>query len=219
MILAIVPAYNEAKTIGSVVRNLFLRVDQVVVVDDYSDDDTAVLAASAGAVVLRHSLNRGQGAALETGQAYARRIGAEAVIHFDADGQFDAEDIPFALAALKESGADVLLGSRFLDTRSEVPFFKRYTVLPFARLVNFLFTGFFLTDAHNGFRVLTKHAFERIEVTQDRMAHATEIPAQIKKQKLSFIEFPVKVVYREYGQPATAGLKIIQDLLVSRFIK
>ena len=94
MFIAIVPAHNEESSIGSVVRSLVRHVDQVVVVDDGSRDATAKEAASAGAVVLRHAINRGQGAALETGHEYARRAGADFVLHFDADGQFDAADVP-----------------------------------------------------------------------------------------------------------------------------
>ena len=87
MFLAIVPAYNESKRIGSVVRSLFDHVDMVVVVDDASRDATATLAQQAGATVLQHTVNRGQGAALETGHAYARSIDATYVLHFDGDGQ------------------------------------------------------------------------------------------------------------------------------------
>lgn len=219
LFIAIVPAYNEAASIGSVVRNLFGYVDEVVVIDDGSKDATSEVAKAAGAMVIRHRVNRGQGAALETGHAYARARQAEYVLHFDADGQFDAADIAPALVALQKSGADILLGSRALDARSDVPWVKKYILFPCARFFHWLTLGIRLTDVHNGFRILSKTALQTIELRQDRMAHATEIIASLKTHHLSYIEFPVKVVYREYGQGFRGGVKVLQDLFMGRFIK
>ncbi len=221
MFVAIIPAYNEEEHINSVVRSLLGIVDTVVVVDDCSRDRTGEIARAAGAVVLRHRVNRGQGAALETGHVYARMIGADMVLHFDADGQFDATDISPARRALEESGADILIGSRFLDGRSTtIPFTKRYIILPIGRmLMNALFGSIPLSDAHNGFRILTARALERIVITQDGMAHASEIPMIVKKEQLRYIEFPVKVTYHEYGQSALGGFKIIRDLFLGIFVK
>jgi glycosyltransferase involved in cell wall biosynthesis len=219
MTLAIVPAYNEASMIGSVVRSLFQHVDRVVVVDDGSGDNTASVARQAGATVLRHELNRGQGAAIETGHEYARGVGADYVVHFDADGQFDANDISGAIAALAGSGADILFGSRFLDSRSAMPFTKRVVILPFARMVQRMLTGVRLSDAHNGFRILNAKAIREIRLTQDAMAHATEILALAKKRHLRHIEYPVKVVYREYGQGAFGGARVLADLFLEKFVK
>lgn len=219
MLIAVVPAYNEEKTIGSVVRDLFEHLDKVVVVDDSSSDDTGAVSRAAGAVVLRHGVNRGQGAALQTGHDYASRIGADYAVDFDADGQFDADDVKPAFEALKKSGADILFGSRFLDNRTKMPWLKKYFILPLARIFNRFFAGVRLTDAHNGFRILNKNALRKIRITQDRMAHNTEIPAQVKKHGLKYIEFPVKVVYREYGQGIASGLKIVRDLFIGKFTK
>lgn len=219
MFVAIIPAYNEEKNIGSVVRSLFVHTDKVVVVDDGSKDNTAGVAEAAGAIVLKHKINRGQGAALQTGHEYAKKINADYVLHFDADGQFDPADIAPALEKLKESNADILLGSRFLGKEANLPFFKKNIILPFARLFHKIFWQSSLTDAHNGFRILNKNALNKINITQDRMAHATEIIAQIRKNNLKYIEFPVKVVYREYGQGASGGLHIIKDLFLGKFIK
>lgn len=219
MLLAVVPAYNEEKTIGSVIRSLFEHVDKVVVVDDGSTDDTLCEAQRANAVVLRHEINRGQGASLETGHEYARKIGVDYVLHFDADGQFDVSDIAPALKALQESGADILFGSRFLGKKSNIPFFKRWLVLPISKFLNFLISKLFLSDVHNGFRILTRRALDSIRITQDRMAHATEIVAQVKKNNLKYIEFPVTVRYSEYGQGVGGGLRVLRDLVMGKFIK
>jgi glycosyltransferase involved in cell wall biosynthesis len=219
MIIAIVPAFNEAARIGGVVQSLRTVIDTVIVVDDASRDDTAVRARAAGAVVLRHAINRGQGAAIETGHAYARALNAEYVVHFDGDGQFDVLDILPALGALKAAHADVLFGSRFLskESLSHVPQFKRRILLPLARYIDRAFGAVPLTDAHNGFRILSQHAVQTIRIRQDRMAHATEIPQQVAAHRLPYIEFPVRVSYHEYGQSSIAGIKIITDLFLNKF--
>jgi glycosyltransferase involved in cell wall biosynthesis len=220
MIFIVVPAYNEAERIGRVISGLFEHgFAHVVVIDDGSTDNTAAAAIAAGAVVLRHEVNRGQGAALQTGNEYALSRGAETVVHFDADGQFNPADIQVALQALQSQKADVLLGSRFLDSRSTMPWTKRYLVLPISRFINKLLTGLSLTDAHNGFRILSKKALEKIIISQDRMAHNSEIAKQIKQHQLRFVEHPVEVIYFEYGQNIGGGLKILQDIFTAKFLK
>jgi len=219
MFIAIVPAYNEEKSIGSVVQSLFSHVDKVIVVDDCSTDNTSFGAEKAGAIVLRHKINRGQGSALQTGHNYALKLNADYVLHFDGDGQFDVTDIVLALGELKKSGVDILFGSRFLDNRTKIPWFKKYILFPPARLFNKIFGGVNLTDIHNGFRILNRKALEKIKIEQDRMAHATEIPAKAKKLGLKYIEFPVKVTYHRYGGGLGHGLGVVKDLLLGRFLK
>lgn len=219
MFLAVVPAFNEERNIGSVVKGLFSHIDKVVVVDDGSSDSTTDKALESGAVVLRHEINRGQGAALETGRQYALKNGADFVLHFDADGQFDVSDIGPALEVLQKSGADILFGSRFLGRDANLPFFKKFFIFPLAKLFNRLFVGHGFSDAHNGFRILNRRALEKIKIEHDRMAHASEIPFKAKKAGLKCLEFPVKVVYREYGQGILGGLKIVRDLVVGKFAK
>lgn len=220
MVLVVVPAYNEAQTIGRVIRGLFEHgFENVVVVDDGSKDGTGELALQAGATVLRHRINRGQGAALETGNAYARLVDADRVVHFDADLQFNPADIAPALKALEQKGMDVLLGSRFLDNRSAVPWFKKYFILPAGRLMHRVFFGLRLTDAHNGFRIMTKKSLAAIRIMQDGMAHNTEILQQIAERKLRYMEFPIEVTYHEYGQGVLGGVRIVGDLLTSTIFK
>lgn len=219
MWIAIVPALNEAKRIGQVVTNLRGVVDEVVVIDDGSQDDTKQQAKLAGAIVLSHHINRGQGAALETGHAYARERGAQYVIHFDGNGQLDVADIVPAVEFLQEHKVDIVLGSRFAKSATQVPWFKRYILLPAARWFHHLLYGLHLSDAHNGFRVLGPRALALITLDQDRMAHATEILAHIKRHNLAWREFPVKVRYHEYGQSSRGALTIIRDLILGFFIK
>lgn len=220
MIFIVVPAYNEEKNIGRVVRGLFdSGFKNVVVVNDGSKDKTLVEARAAGAIVINHIFNRGQGATLQTGDEYCLKAGADKVIHFDGDGQFDPKDIGPAVKEMESAGVEVLFGSRFLDNRSEMPFLKKYFILPVGRFVNFLFTGIWLSDAHNGFRILNKRALSLIKITQSGMAHNSEILAEVKKFGLSYQEFPIKVSYSRYGQGIKGGFKIIRDLVVSWFVK
>ena len=219
MFVAVVPAYNEEKKIGSVVQSLFGHVDKVVVVDDSSKDNTSENAIQAGAIVLQHKINRGQGAALQTGHDYALKLNADYVLHFDGDGQFDVMDIEPALDKMKEKKVDILFGSRFLDDRTKIPWFKKYILFPPAKLFNKIFGGVNLTDIHNGFRILNRKALSSLKIEQDRMAHATEIPARAKKLGLKYIEFPVKVTYHRYGGGLTHGLGVVKDLLLGRFLE
>lgn len=219
MFIAIVPAYNESKRIAHVVSKLTTHVDEVVVVDDCSSDNTATLAKNAGATVLRHQINRGQGAALETGHSYARDNNATYVLHFDGDGQFDVDDIGPALEVLKNKDVDIVLGSRFLGKSEGLPWTKKHIIWPIGRLFDRSIGAVALSDSHNGFRILTKQALDVIRITQDRMAHASEIPKLIKKHRLSFEEVPVSVRYYEYGQRATDGIQVIRDLLLGSFLK
>ncbi len=218
MICVVVPAKDEAKNIGRVIRGLFEQgFKEILVVDDGSTDNTARVAMESGAKVLRHEINRGQGAALQTGDEYALGMGAEMVVHFDADGQFNPADVAPAVEFLKTNNLDAVFGSRFLDKRSRIPGLKKFIILPVSRWINYLFTGAKLTDAHNGFRILSRSALERISIKQDGMAHNSEIVSQIIKKKLRYAEYPVEVIYVEYGQGIVGGIKIIRDLIIDKF--
>jgi glycosyltransferase involved in cell wall biosynthesis len=219
-VFIIIPAYNEEKYIGRVISGLFKQgFSRIIVVDDSSVDRTVEEARRAGALVLRHNCNRGQGAALETGNEYARKHGAQYIVHFDADGQFNPEDIITALKAMDGSKKDIVLGSRFLDDRTQMPWFKKRIIFPIGKLINYILTGVQLTDVHNGFRVLSRNALKKIHITQDRMAHASEIIALIKKHELSYVEIPVEVTYHEYGQGVGGGLRILKEWIVHLITK
>lgn len=217
--LAVVPAFNEQRKIQKVVSDLIPFVDEVLVIDDGSVDMTAQKAKGAGASVLIHKINRGQGAALQTGHQYALAKNFDHVLHFDGDGQFDTGQIKPALEFLKKKKVDILLGSRFLDKKSNIPFLKKNLLLPIGRVIDRLSGAVRLTDAHNGFRILTKKALQKIVITQDRMAHATQIPVLIKKNDLDYVEYPVTVEYSEYGQGLKGGLAILKDLFFDNFVR
>jgi polyprenyl-phospho-N-acetylgalactosaminyl synthase len=217
-IFCIIPAFNEEKTIGEVIEKVKPLVDNIVVVDDGSFDKTAVISGASGAVVLRHPLNRGQGAALETGNQYAMQNGAEIIFHFDADGQFSAEDIPAVLAPLLAGEADAVLGSRFLEKKSNLPFLKEKVLMPIARLVNRLLFGIILTDPQSGFRAATAEAWKKIKIQQDGMAHCSEIIAKIFKNKLRVREVSIIVRYDDFGLRFGGGVRVFKDLLLAKLM-
>jgi glycosyltransferase involved in cell wall biosynthesis len=218
----VIPAFNEGTVIGDVVRQLRTHYRNVAVVDDCSDDNTSAAALSAGAIRLRHPVNLGQGAALQTGITYALAQGADYIVTFDADGQHRVEDIEALLDTQTRTNADVVVGSRFLGGTENMPLLRRL-VLKLAVVFTRVTSGVKLTDVHNGLRLFTRHAAERIHITQDRMAHASEITEQIHGLGLSVVEAPVTIVYTEYslrkGQKLSNAINIVADLIVGRMNK
>jgi polyprenyl-phospho-N-acetylgalactosaminyl synthase len=217
-VVVIVPLYNEATVIAQVISDLYEHFSQVVCVDDGSSDDSASVAAQAGATVISHPFNLGQGAALQTGIVYARsRPDTEYVITFDGDGQHRVDDVVGMLALAREKNLAIVFGSRFLDKRTK-PGFAKKTVLKVAVLITRIVTGLKLTDAHNGLRVIRRDALEDVNLIQDRMSHATEIVQQLAKTKRRWREYPVEVLYTEYskkkGQSLLNSINILFDLIV-----
>ncbi len=217
-IFCVIPAYNEEKTIVEVINKVKLLVDCVVVVDDCSADKTHGLAKRQGAVVLRHIVNRGQGAALATGNEYALAHGADAVIHFDADGQFLSSEIKDIVKPIIKEECDVVFGSRFLEKKSKIPWMKKYVIMPIARKINLIFFNIKLTDPQCGFRALSRYALKKIKIRQDGMAHCSEIMVQAFSNNLKIKEVPVTIIYNDFGQKFSGGIRILKDLFLAKVI-
>jgi len=220
----ILPAFNEGAVLGGVLDSIRPHGYQAVVVDDCSTDGTYETAIGRLWVhVLRHPVNLGQGAALQTGISYALQRGAGYLVTFDSDGQHSIGDVPRLLAPLVEGKAEVALGSRFLRVDSaalnEIPRARRL-VLRAAALYTRLTTGLAVTDAHNGFRALTAAAAARIQIQQNRMAHASEILSEIARQKIPFVECPVAIRYTPYslakGQRLSNAFNILWEIFTGK---
>ena len=215
----VIAAFNEGARIGPVVaacRTLFPRI---IVVDDGSIDATALVARRNGAHVVRHLINLGQGAALQTGFERALECGATWIVTLDADGQHDPADAQRLLALAHERGWDVCLGSRALGATVGMPR-SRKVLLDLALRFQRLTTGLALTDVHNGLRVISRRAAMRIELTQDRMAHASEFVGRLATLGLPFGEGPVTIRYSQdtlaKGQSSIDALHILLDLFLAR---
>ncbi len=232
-VFIVIPAYNEEKIIAETVREVKKYYLNAIVVDDGSADKTAEAAETAGATMLRHIINRGQGAALRTGINYAVSRGAEIIVTYDADGQFEVAEIDKICEPVMNGECDVVLGSRFLFSsviaspeqsggrgnpiKNRIPFLKKLILAP-AIFFTRVLSGLNLSDTHNGFRAMSREAAEKINIRQDRMAHSSEIIHEIARLKLRFKEIPVTVKYTEYskrkGQKISGALKILFDLIM-----
>lgn len=221
-VVAIIPAYNEEKRITQAIADALDFVDDVIVVDDCSADRTSAVSSRMGAYVLRHRINRGQGAALQTGTDYALDVlNADIVVHFDADGQMRGEDIPVLLEPLATGEADIVLGSRFLGQTENMPFTRRVT-LWFALIVTRILSGIRLTDTHNGFRAMTARTAKEMRITMDRMAHASQILDFIPMHHFRYVERPVTITYTdetlEKGQSFSGAFIILKDFFKGKFL-
>ncbi len=212
--------YNEATVVGSVVSGLLQDFPYVVCVDDGSTDGSQRIAREAGAVVVQHPVNLGQGAGLQTGIEYALQDPElDCIVTFDADGQHQVEDALGMAKRVRSGEADIVLGSRFLDDRTKVAPLKRL-VLKTAAIQSRLSTGMPLTDAHNGLRAFNRNVAERIHLKQNRMAHASELVGQVARMKVAWVEHPVDIVYTDYsrskGQSLLNAVNILVDLFLGR---
>lgn len=195
----IVCAYNEEVVIEQTVSKLLHKNYSVVIVDDASNDATAEIVKKYPVHYLRHFINMGQGAALQPGIEYALYQGAEIFVTFDADGQHDGNDISPMINLLKLNDLDIVFGSRFLKGATTNLSFLRKFALKSARYFNCFLTGILLSDAHNGIRVFNRKTAIALNITENRMAHATEVLIQVKKNKLKYAEYPVHICYSDYS--------------------
>jgi len=217
-VFCVIPAYNEEAAVGRVVREILPLTDKVVVVDDGSTDRTAEAARTAGAVTLRHVLNRGQGAALRTGTDYCLTAAKvdDLIVHFDADGQMRAEDLPAVLAPLREGRADICFGSRFLREGNQLPPVKKHLIMPLARLFVRLL-GIKTTDPQSGFRAMTARLAREL-VWSDGRVHCSEILLQAHQAERRLVEAPIIVNYFRFGTNTRQGFGIIKDLFIGKLI-
>jgi len=194
-IFAVVPAYNEEKGVSKVIKDLKKYKYNIVIVDDASADNTVkVVNKFKNLILVKQRANQGQGAALRIGIKRALKEGADIIITFDADGQHQAKEIKDLVAPIEKGIADISLGSRFLTKKTKMPL-SREILLKGSVLVERIFLGVKLTDAHNGFRAMSRKAARKIKIKENRMAHASEIIKEISRNNLRYAEVPVEIIY------------------------
>lgn len=240
----IIPVFNEATVLPAVLARATAAFGVVVCIDDGSTDDSAQCAQAAGAVVLRHPVNLGQGAALQTGITYALQAQGAAdgderydsiddstvrygdinysdinyLVTFDADGQHRIEDALAMVTHAKDHGLAIVFGSRFLDDRTR-PGALRRVLLKAAVWITNQQTGMRLSDAHNGLRVIRSDAAAGLDLRQNRMAHATEIVLQLGRTKLPWGEYGVHVLYTDYSKAKGQSLVNSVNVLIDSILK
>lgn len=216
----VVPVYNEASVIGDVIRQILQVTPHAVCVNDGSRDGSAAEIVSAGAYLVDHPINMGQGAALQTGIEFARSLPeVNRFVTFDADGQHLVEDAMRMVALLEDDDVDIVLGSRFLGASVGAGRAKK-ALLRAAVAFSNVTSGVRLTDAHNGLRAFNRHVADTIEITSPDMTHASEIVELIARNSYRYREVPVTIHYTEYsrskGQASVNALNIAVDTLLRK---
>lgn len=216
----VIPAFHEASVIADVVADVRSVFDNVVCVDDGSRDDTGERALAAGAHLVRHPVNLGQGAAIQTGVEYARsRPGAAVFATFDADGQHRVKDVVHMIDRLSTGDVDIVIGTRFGDGKppAAMPRLRRL-LFPLIAKLSPASRTLGLTDAHNGLRVFNRTVADGLNLTMSGMSHASEFVALIVENGWRVAEEPVEILYTEYslskGQPLVNGVNIVFDGLL-----
>ena len=216
----IIPAYNEDKVITEILSQLkeTYPAYKILLVDDGSNDNTLHLAEKFNIYLLKHLINLGQGAALATGIEFALRNNAEYVFTYDADGQMCPTDLKEMLTCIEKQNVDVVLGSRFLTKKPESMPYLKYLLLKLAIIFTRTSTKLAVTDTHNGLRLFKSNALRKVELTQNRMAHSSQILEEISRLKLTYQEVPVTIRYTDYsiakGQSLFNLIRILYELFV-----
>jgi len=215
-----IPLYNDEKMILKVIKSLKNKgYNNIVVVDDGSKDNGyEVVKKNTDAIITNHIINRGQGAALQTGMEIAIEKGAKYIVNFDSDGQHDVKDLDHMLTTLIKGKYDIVLGSRFLQ-KNDIPSSKKI-LLKGGVIFTYLLSQIWLTDVHNGLRAMTAETAKKLNLRHDRMEHASEILDKVKILGLKYKEVPVTIHYTEYsmskGQSIFNSINIAWKLILSK---
>ncbi len=219
-VYVIIPSYNEGGKIKETLQSLLAYNFNLVVIDDGSDDQTHEALKGLPIHYIRHLVNLGQGASIETGIRFAMKLGAEKYVTFDADGQHNPDNLLPMINFLENRKLDVLFGSRFMKGSSTNIKWNRRMILKTAIILNYLLSGVLLTDAHNGLRVCNTIGAEAFLNISNKMAHASDILVNSKRLKLQIGEFPVEITYSKYsnnkGQSGLNSLNILKDIIIKK---
>lgn len=218
----IIPAWNAAPTIGKVLedlKNLSLSAD-IVVIDDGSQDETSQLAIHGGAHVLRHATNKGYGASVKRGVAYALSQGGKIFVTLGADNQRDVRDILILAAALEAGTCDMVIGSKFLARNQGIPIERIWANLIIRSVFNALFGSHF-TDVTSGFKIFNISVAGQLDRLSDDYSFDADLCVRIVKARLKYQEVPVRVYYHEHStkmrHPFFVLIRILLLIVKKRF--
>jgi len=210
-----IPAYNEEKNIGAIITKLKKISDTIIVCDDGSADLTGEISKGLGAQVITHSKNKGYGAAIKTIFLEAKKRQVDILVTFDADGQHQIKDIENVMQPIISGKADVVIGSRFLDKKTDMPRYRKIGVKVITELTN-VTTGSKITDSQSGFRAYNKTVLENITPTELGMGVSTEILIKVQEKGLKITEIPIEILYQgktSTHNPVTHGTSVIFSTL------
>jgi glycosyltransferase involved in cell wall biosynthesis len=213
-IIAGMPAFNEEKYIGTMVLNTRKYVDEVVVIDDGSTDNTAEIARLAGARVIQHSHNQGYGAAIQSILAEAKKKDPDILVIIDADAQHNPQEIPDIIKPIFE-GYDLVIGSRH-EQSEKIPFYRRIGQRLILRSVKVISSNK-LTDSECGFRAFSRKAINTLELRENGMAVSAETVSQADRENLKVTQVPISVTYSKDSStlnPVRHGLGVFTRVLV-----
>lgn len=222
-VYVIVPVFNEAPVLASVLSELarYLPLSQVVVVNDGSHDGSGEIAQAQGCHVVHHRRNRGLGAALQTGMALSRDLGAQVLVTFDGDGQHRASDIAALVAPVQSGAADMVIGSRFLSSQEGMPPHRR-VFNQLGNLVTWLFHGAWVSDSQSGLRAFSRDAAMRMQIRANHMDVSSEFISQAHQRSLRVHEVPIVPVYTSYslskGQSFVGGVQTFLKIALRKWM-
>lgn len=216
----VIPAFNESKVISSVISDVKKEgFKKIIVVDDCSADNTSSISELAGAIVARHEVNRGAGAATKTGLDLAKSLGAKFVVTIDADGQHDPSDISRLIPFTQKY--DVVIGSRMINSKGMPLIRQIYNSI--GSMITFILYGIYVKDSQTGFKIFNQKALSKIKIIFDRYEFCSEVLHEISKNNLTYKEVPIKVIYTEYslskGQSFSNGVKMVLKMMMRLFSK
>jgi glycosyltransferase involved in cell wall biosynthesis len=220
LIVAGIPAYNEGHFIGEVVRAAKVFVDEVIVVDDGSTDDTAQVAKSAGALVIIHETNRGVGGATKSCFAEAKKRGARVLITLDGDGQHNPQEIPQLLAPILKGEADLVIGSRFLANHKTMPVYRRFGI----NVINLLYnigSKIKISDTQSCFRAYGERALQSLDIKEDGFSFSVELLLKARHNNFVISEVPISCIYHSNSHsanPLIHGLGVALTLVKLRLV-
>ncbi|PKN02637.1 glycosyltransferase family 2 protein [Candidatus Dojkabacteria bacterium HGW-Dojkabacteria-1] len=226
----ILPAYCEGKVIKEVIASIKKEgYKNIIVVDDGSSDNTYEEAKSTGVITISHPINRGKGAATQTGIDAAKLLNADVIVTMDSDGQHDPKDIKKLVKPIIDQKADVVIGSRMINNK-DMPQ-SRILMNKIANIVTYIFFGIMVSDSQSGLRAYSKKAYNSVYTYMDRYEFESEMLGQIKDANLRIKEVPIKVIYTDYSkskykhmskfspQGLTNGIKMVVRLIENSLIK
>ncbi len=222
-LLITIPAYNEQETILKVISKIPKKIKgvkeiKILVIDDGSIDSTPYLVEKMGVILIRHIVNCGLGAAIKTAFTYAKKSQTDILVTIDADGQHNPKDLPRVIKPIMNKKWDVVIGSRMIRKYKSMPL-RRKAINILANIFTFLLSGIWTTDSQSGYRAFSRKAIKSIDLITQRMEVSSEIFSQIRKNKLTYYEVPIKPIYTNYslrkGQMIINAPNVILKLLIN----